>query len=94
VDRLWRDPEAWTATAVRNVAAMGRFSSDRTIGSYAAEIWGVRPVPVELGAAAGGRRVGRRTTASRKMAAKAAGGGGGPAPRPAAAGAAGPGDRE
>ena len=65
---------------------MGRFSSDRTIGDYAAEIWGVRPVPVELGVAAGGRRAGRRTTASRKATARAAGGGGVPAARPRAAG--------
>ncbi len=46
VDRAWRDPEAWTRMAIRNVAGMGRFSSDRTIREYATAIWGVKPVPV------------------------------------------------
>ena len=34
---------------VHNLANVGRFSSDRTIGQYAEEIWGVEPVSVELG---------------------------------------------
>jgi len=29
-----------------NVAASGRFSSDRTIREYARDIWGIDPVPV------------------------------------------------
>jgi hypothetical protein len=33
---------------VRNISGSGRFSSDRTIRRYADEIWGGRPVPVEL----------------------------------------------
>jgi glycogen phosphorylase len=41
VDALYRDPEAWTKTSIRNVAAMGRFSSDATIRGYAQNIWGV-----------------------------------------------------
>jgi starch phosphorylase len=36
----------WTEKATLNVAASGRFSSDRTIAEYAAEIWNVRPCPV------------------------------------------------
>jgi starch phosphorylase len=28
------------------VAASGKFSSDRTISEYAAEIWNVKPCPV------------------------------------------------
>ncbi|MCC6620087.1 MAG: glycogen/starch/alpha-glucan phosphorylase [Deltaproteobacteria bacterium] len=47
VARLWRDPEAWTAAAIRNVSAMGRFSSDRSIREYADKIWRVRPVMVK-----------------------------------------------
>jgi len=48
VSRAYLDPEGWTRMAIRNVAAMGRFSSDRTIQEYAREIWGVRSVPVRL----------------------------------------------
>jgi starch phosphorylase len=36
---LHADPQAWTAKAILNVAASGRFSSDRTIAEYASEIW-------------------------------------------------------
>jgi starch phosphorylase len=40
----------WARMSIRNVAGMGRFSSDRTVREYAQEIWGVTPVPVRLGA--------------------------------------------
>jgi starch phosphorylase len=39
VDQVWARPENWTARAVRNVAAMGPFSSDRAIREYAERIW-------------------------------------------------------
>jgi starch phosphorylase len=39
VDALWRDPAAWAECAIRNVAAMGLFSSDRTIREYVEKIW-------------------------------------------------------
>jgi len=48
VAAAFRDPEAWARMSIRNVAAMGRFSSDSTIRQYAEEIWGVKPVPVTL----------------------------------------------
>ncbi|BCB27921.1 alpha-1,4 glucan phosphorylase [Sulfurimicrobium lacus] len=44
VDSLYRHPEQWTRCAILNVAGMGKFSSDRTIGEYASKIWGARPV--------------------------------------------------
>jgi starch phosphorylase len=47
VDALWQDPEAWSAAAIRNVAAMGHFSSDRTVREYARQVWGVTPLPAD-----------------------------------------------
>jgi starch phosphorylase len=44
---LYANPDGWTATAIRNVAGSGKFSSDRTIAEYAADIWHVRPCPVQ-----------------------------------------------
>jgi starch phosphorylase len=34
-------PKAWRASAIRNIANVGWFSSDRTIAEYAKDIWGV-----------------------------------------------------
>ena len=44
---LYADPDAWARKATLNIAGFGKFSSDRTIGEYAAEIWNVKPCPVE-----------------------------------------------
>ncbi len=41
VDAVWRDSPDWYARAIRNVARVGWFSSDRTIRQYAKEIWNV-----------------------------------------------------
>jgi starch phosphorylase len=41
VEAAYREPERWARMALRNVAAMGRFSSDETIKGYARDIWRV-----------------------------------------------------
>jgi starch phosphorylase len=43
---LYADPNAWARVAILNVASSGKFSSDRTIAEYAADIWKVTPCPV------------------------------------------------
>jgi len=43
---LYADPRAWAQKAILNVASSGKFSSDRTIAEYAADIWNVKPCPV------------------------------------------------
>jgi len=44
---LYSDPKGWARKAILNVAGSGKFSSDRTIADYAAEIWNVKPCPVD-----------------------------------------------
>jgi glycogen phosphorylase len=46
VDRLYMMPEEWARKSILNTASMGKFSSDRTIGEYARDIWGITPQPV------------------------------------------------
>jgi len=43
---LFADPDAWARKAILNVAGSGKFSSDRTIAEYAADIWKAEPCPV------------------------------------------------
>ncbi len=46
VSALYRNPDEWIRKAITNVACSGRFSSDRTIAEYAADIWKAVPCPV------------------------------------------------
>ena len=46
VDAAYANPTDWSVKALRNVAAMGPFSSDRTIGEYAEKIWKSAPLQV------------------------------------------------
>jgi starch phosphorylase len=48
VAKTYVDPKRWHSMAVSNIAAMGRFSSDRTIREYATSIWDAKPVKVHL----------------------------------------------
>lgn len=45
VEELYIQPKAWAETALHNMAAMGRFSTDESIRNYAKNIWGVEPCP-------------------------------------------------
>ena len=44
---LYADPDAWACKAIINVACSGKFSSDRTIAEYAANIWNATPCPLD-----------------------------------------------
>jgi len=48
VSMAWQDTETWTRMSIRNTARSGKFSSDRAIREYCAEIWNVHPVTVKL----------------------------------------------
>ena len=44
---LYADSDGWARKAILNVAGSGKFSSDRTIAEYAAEIWNAKPCIVK-----------------------------------------------
>ncbi len=44
VSELYLDENEWTRKAIRNVAGMGPFSSDRSVQQYADLIWHVKPL--------------------------------------------------
>jgi len=49
VSALWSNDDAWTHKSILNLARMGKFSSDRSMGEYCEQIWNVKPVHVEVG---------------------------------------------
>jgi starch phosphorylase len=44
----YREPLEWARRAIFNIAGASRFSADETIRQYAADIWGLQPVAVDL----------------------------------------------
>ncbi|NXK54971.1 PYGL protein, partial [Chauna torquata] len=48
VSELYLDSKAWTKMVIRNIAAAGKFSSDRTIKEYARDIWHVEPSDLKI----------------------------------------------
>jgi starch phosphorylase len=48
VSDAFKDPVAWSRTSALNIARVGEFSSDRTVREYAAGIWNVDSVKIEL----------------------------------------------
>ena len=48
VDDTWRDRAQWNRKSLLNIARMGKFSSDRTIGEYARDIWNIKPAVMQL----------------------------------------------
>lgn len=44
---LYASTHEWARKAILNIAASGKFSSDRTISEYAKEIWNASPCPVQ-----------------------------------------------
>jgi starch phosphorylase len=43
---LYANSNGWAQKVIFNVAGSGKFSSDRTIAEYAADIWNVKPCPI------------------------------------------------
>ncbi|CAF3676386.1 unnamed protein product [Adineta steineri] len=48
VEQLYKDGTEWTKKCILNIAAAGKFSSDRAIREYAKDIWNVTPTDKKL----------------------------------------------
>lgn len=43
-----QNPKAWNIMVLKNIAASGKFSSDRTIKEYARDIWNMEPSDLKI----------------------------------------------
>jgi glycogen phosphorylase len=50
VGTLYQTYDRWARKAIKNVSCSGKFSSDRTVAEYAADIWKIKAVPVNADA--------------------------------------------
>lgn len=48
VSQLYMNPKAWNTMVLKNIAAAGKFSSDRTIQEYARDIWNMEPSDLKI----------------------------------------------
>jgi starch phosphorylase len=44
VGNLFLNPNEWARKAILNTARMGKFSSDRSVMTYAKKIWNIEPL--------------------------------------------------
>merc|ERR1719356_647584 len=58
VDAIYsKDKAKWCSLSIQAAASMAKFSTDRTISEYSSVIWGVKPAPRPLDAAASSTKV-------------------------------------
>jgi starch phosphorylase len=43
-NQAYRDADRWTRMSILNTASSGRFSTDRTMQEYNADIWHLEPI--------------------------------------------------